>query len=424
MNPDVDAIRARFPSLSTQDNGVSRIYFDNPAGTQVPASVAKAVADSMIDSCANQGGPFRTSRLVNELIKDARHAMADLLNAESVDEIIFGQSMTALTFSLSRSIGPTLEAGDEIVVSQMDHDANITPWVMMARDHDLRIRWLPFSTETYEFDLADLDELLTDRTRMVCVGGASNLTGTLHDIRTICAKARDAGAMSFIDGVQSVPHVPTDVQDIGCDFLACSAYKFFGPHQGVLWGRREAFAPLTAYQVRPASPVIPGNFETGTPSFELMAGTKAAVEYFDWIGTSMAADYLDRYKHLAGRRQRLHAAMALLTDYEQELSSHLIAGLQSIRGITVHGVTDADAMRRRVPTVSFTSGQKDPQTIAEALAEENMFVWHGHNYAVEVVKTLGLDDSGGVVRVGPVHYNTQSELDRLLDSLESRVLRA
>ena len=332
--------------------------------------------------------------------------------------------MTALTFSLARSIGPTLEAGDEIVVSQMDHDANITPWVMMARDHGLEIRWLPFSTETYEFDLADLDELLTDRTRMVCVGGASNLTGTLHDIRAICAKAREAGAMSFIDGVQSVPHVPTDVSEIGCDFLACSAYKFFGPHQGILWGRREAFAPLTAYQVRPASSVIPGNFETGTPSFELMAGTKAAVEYFDWIGTSMAADYMDRYQHLEGRRQRLHAAMALLADYEQGLSLHLIAGLQSINGITVHGVTDADAVHRRVPTVSFTFGQKDPKTIAEALAEENMFVWNGHNYAVEVVKALGLEDTGGVVRVGPVHYNTQAELDQLLDALETRVLRA
>ena len=421
MKPDIDAIRARFPSLSTRDDGVSRIYFDNPAGTQVPASVAKAVADCMIESCANQKGPFRTSRMVDELIDDARDAMADLLNAESADEIVFGQSMTALTFSLARSIGPTLKPGDEIVVSQMDHDANITPWVMMARDHDLKIRWLPFSTETYEFDLADLDEALTDRTRMVCVGGASNLTGTLHDIKAICAKARDVGALSFIDGVQSVPHVPTDVRDIGCDFLACSAYKFFGPHQGILWGRREAFAPLTAYQVRPAPSVIPGNFETGTPSFELMAGTKAAVEYFDWIGTNMAADYLDRYTHLAGRRQRLHAAFGLLVDYEQALSSHLIAGLQSINGITVHGVTDADAMHRRVPTVSFTSVQKDPQTIAEALDEENIFVWHGHNYAVEVVKALGLEDRGGVVRVGPVHYNTQVELDRLLDALESRV---
>ena len=424
MAPDIDAIRARFPSLSTQDDGLPRIYFDNPAGTQVPASVATAVADCLIDCCANQGGPFRTSRMVDELIRDARVAMADLLNAESADEIIFGQSMTALTFSLSRSIGPTLTAGDEIIVSQMDHDANITPWVMMARDHDLRIRWLPFSTETYEFDLADLEELLTDRTRMVCVGGASNLTGTLHDIKAICSKARDVGAMSFIDGVQSVPHVPTDVRDIGCDFLACSAYKFFGPHQGVLWGRREAFAPLQAYQVRPAPSVIPGNFETGTPSFELMAGTKAAVEYFDWIGTSMADDYMDRYQHLAGRRQRLHAAMAMLADYEQGLSTHLIAGLESINGVTVHCVTDPAAVARRVPTVSFTASQKDPRSIAEALDEESIFVWHGHNYAVEVVKTLGLENSGGVVRVGPVHYNTQSELDRLLDTLESRVLSA
>ena len=424
MTPDIDAIRARFPSLATRDDGVSRIYFDNPAGTQVPASVAAAVADTLLHCSANQKGPFRTSRQVDGLIDAARLAMADLLNASSIDEIVFGQSMTALTFSLSRSIGPTLKPGDEIVVSQMDHDANITPWVMMARDHDLEIRWLPFDTESYEFDLARLDELLTDRTRMVCIGGASNLTGTLHDIQGICARARAAGAISFIDAVQSVPHVPTDVQAIGCDFLACSAYKFFGPHQGVLWGRHKAFAPLEAYQVRPAPNVIPGNFETGTPSFELMAGTKAAVEYFDWIGAGMAGDFTEGFAHLSGRRQRLHAAMAMLADYEQGLSSQLIDGLQSIDGVEVHGITDAASMSRRVPTVAFTARRKDPRAIAEALAAENIFVWHGHNYALEVVRVLGLEDSGGVVRVGPVHYNTRAELDRLLDVLESRVLRA
>ena len=417
MNLNLEQIRARFPSLSSVDEGVPRIYFDNPAGTQVPETVATAVADCMIHRCANQQGPFRTSRLVDEVIRDARSAMADLLNAESDDEIIFGQSMTALTFSLSRSLARTFEPGDEIIVSRMDHDANITPWTMIARDHGLTIRWLPFNVETCEFDLADLDALLTDRTRLVCVGGASNLTGTLHDVRQICA-------LTFIDGVQSVPHVPTDVRDIGCDFLACSAYKFFGPHQGVLCGRRDAFAPLEAYQVRPASKVIPGCFETGTPSFELMAGTTAAVEYFDWIGAEMAGNFMSRFDHLSGRRQRVHAAMALLADYEQGLSAHLIAGLSSIKGVTIHGVTDNDAMSRRVPTVSFTAAQMSPQAIAEALDDENIFVWHGHNYALEVVRTLGLEDSGGVVRVGPVHYNTESELDRLLDLLESRILHA
>lgn len=424
MSVQIDEIRARFPSLATLDDGTPRVYFDNPAGTQVPQSVAHAVADSMLHRCANQGGPFRTSRMVDELIRDARAAMADLLNAASDDEIIFGQSMTALTFSLARSLGHVFKPGDEIIVSRMDHDANITPWTMMARDHDLKVRWLPFNTDTYEFDLSDLDELLTERTRMVCVGGASNLTGTLHDVQQISAKARAAGAMTFIDGVQSVPHVPTDVQAIGCDFLACSAYKFFGPHQGILWGRRDAFAPLEAYQVRPASKKVPGCFETGTPSFELMAGTAAAVEYFDWIGARMAGDYLGRYEQLSGRRQRLHAAMALLADYEQGLSAHLIAGLASISGVTIHGVTDPAALSRRVPTVSFTATQQSPQSIAESLDKENIFVWHGHNYALEVVRTLGIEDSGGVVRVGPVHYNTVSELDRLLDLLESRILRA
>ena len=424
MSVQIDEIRARFPSLSTVDDGVPRIYLDNPAGTQVPESVATAVADAMIHRCANQGGPFRTSRLVDELIRDARRAMADFLNAESDDEIIFGQSMTALTFSVARSLGRVFSAGDEIIVSRMDHDANITPWTMMARDHDLTIRWLSFDPETCEFDLDDLDALLSSRTRLVCVGGASNLTGTLHDVRQICQKARAAGALTYIDGVQSVPHVPTDVKQLGCDFLACSAYKFFGPHQGVLWGRREAFAPLEAYQVRPAPKQIPGCFETGTPSFELMAGTTAAIEYFDWIGSHMADGFVDQFEHLPGRRRRLHAAMALLADYEQGLSEHLIAGLSSISGVTIHGVTDPAAMSRRVPTVSFTAEQMSPQAIAAALDDENIFVWHGHNYALEVVKALGLDDSGGVVRVGPVHYNTRSELDKLLNLLETRVLKA
>lgn len=420
MTVNVGEIRAQFPSLSIEDDGRCRLYLDNPAGTQVPARVANAVADAMLNRCANQKGLFRTSRLVDELIADARLAMADFLNASDTREIIFGQSMTALAYHVARSMGRLFEPGDEIIVSTMDHDANVFPWVTMAREHELVVRWLPFNTETYEFDLDDLATLLSERTRLLCVGGAANLTGSLNDIQSMCAMARDAGAWTFIDAVQSVPHVPTDVQSIGCDMLACSAYKFMGPHQGVLWGRREVLDQLHAYQLRPAPQEIPGNFETGTPSFELMAGTTAAVDYYDWIGGSMARDYLSSYDAFDGRRQRVHAAMALLFDHEKAIASRLVGGLQSLPGVTVRGVTDPERMHRRVPTVAFTHASLRPEAIARQLADNNVFVWSGHNYAVELVKAIGLQDEG-MVRVGPVHYNTLDEIDDFLDVLEGVV---
>jgi cysteine desulfurase family protein (TIGR01976 family) len=269
-----------------------------------------------------------------------------------------------------------------------------------------------------------LDDLLNDRTRLVCVGGASNMTGTIHDIRTISAKARQAGAWTYIDAVQWVPHVPTDVQEIGCDFLACSAYKFFGPHQGILWGRREVLERLEPYKVRPAPDSIPGAFETGTQSHEGMAGTAAAVDYFAWIGKTMAQDYLKRNERYEGRSRYVHAAMSCLFDYEITLARHLIDGLRQLPGVKVNGITGADAMARRVPTVSFTAAGMSPADIAQALAKKNIFVWSGHNYAVEAARALNIYDSGGGVRVGPVHYNSVEELDRLLAALEEILPRA
>jgi cysteine desulfurase family protein (TIGR01976 family) len=305
----------------------------------------------------------------------------------------------------------------------MDHDANVTPWVLLARDLGLQVRWLPFNLESFEFDLAALDNLLNDRTRLVCVGGASNMTGTIHDIRAICARAREAGAWTYIDAVQSVPHVPTDVQEIGCDFLACSAYKFFGPHQGILWGRREILELLEPYKVRPAPDSIPGAFETGTQSHEGMAGTAAAVDYFAWVGETMAQDYIKSNERYAGRSRYVHAAMCCLFEYEETLARQLIDGLTHLPGVKVLGITAADAMKRRVPTVSFTAAGISSASIAEALAKQNIFVWSGHNYAVEAARALGIYDSGSGVRVGPVHYNSPQELDRLLTALED-ILRA
>lgn len=414
MQFDASAVREQFPSLSVTDDGVSRIYLDNPAGTQVPVSVAERMSDCLLFGNANIGGYFRTSAIAAEFVDNARIACADFLNASSVAEIIFGQSMTTLTLHLSRSIGRHLEAGDEIVLSRMDHDANIAPWLLMARDHDLKVRWLSFNTESFEFDADALDSVLTDRTRLVCIGGASNMTGTLNDTKSLCAKVRAAGAWSFIDAVQSAPHVLVDVQDTGCDFLVCSAYKFFGPHQSVLWGRRDVLQRLEPYKVRPAPVALPWCFETGTQSHESIAGVAAAIDYLAAIGSAATAS--------TNRRQRLVHAFAELIRYETLLASRLIEGLQAIPGITVQGITDSSAFDRRVPTVSFTHAKKHPDTIARALAEQNIFVWSGHNYAVESAKALGILDSGGVVRIGAVHYNTVAEIDATLTALEG-VLR-
>lgn len=406
MAYDIDAVRAQFPALAITDDGKRRIYFDNPAGTQVPSVVADAVARCLLETSANGGGYFASSKAADEVVNAARVAMADLLNARSSKEIVFGQNMTTITLHISRSIGRLFRPGDEIILSRMDHDANVWPWVLIARDLELEVKWLPFNTETFEFDDDALDQLLTDRTRLVCVGGASNMTGTLNDVASLCAKARAAGALSYIDGVQSVPHVATDVQAIGCDFLVCSPYKFFGPHQGVLYGRSEVLEQLEAYKVRPAPSGVPGRFETGTQSHEGIAGITAAVDYLAWIGTSMAGEQ--------SRRNALRAAMDMLFDYEKQLARHLLEGLGQIDGVTVQGITSPDALDRRAPTVAFTHDRADPAAVAEALAQENIFVWNGHNYAVEVARALGLYDSGGAVRVGPVHYNTPAEIDELL----------
>ncbi|MBT8101051.1 MAG: cysteine desulfurase-like protein [Gammaproteobacteria bacterium] len=416
---DIARIRDQFPALSDTDDGRARVYLDNPAGTQVPRIVAERMSDCLLHRNANIGGYFRTSELAAEVVDNARSAVADFLNAPSTDEITFGQNMTNLTLHLSRSIGRHFKAGDEIIVTKMDHDANIEPWALLARDHNLTVRKLPFDKESYEFDLSELDRLLTDRTRLVCVGGASNLTGTLNDITTICSKAREVGAWTYIDAVQSAPHVATDVQSIGCDFFVCSPYKFFGPHQGVLWGRRELLETLVPYKVRPAPDELPWRFEPGTPSIEGLAGTAAAIDYFAWVGETMGVVDAAGAKSL--RARQVSAAFESMFEYEKALAIELISGLKALPGITVHGITAQDAMDRRVPTVSFTHASQHPDVIAKALADRGIFVWSGHNYAVEIVTVLDLLQSGGVVRAGPVHYNTAAEIDVFLNALEDEL---
>jgi cysteine desulfurase family protein (TIGR01976 family) len=418
MSFDLEKIRGCFPALSRTDNGKPCVYFDNPAGTQVPQSVIDRMADCLVTANANLGGHFSTSRRADAVVADAHRAMADLLNAPSPDEIIFGQNMTSLTLHVSRSIGRRLRPGDEIILSRMDHDANVTPWVLLARDLDLRVRWLAFDRETFEFEVAMLDDLLSDRTRLVCIGAASNMTGTINDVKAIVEHARGAGALTYVDAVQYVPHVATDVQALGCDFLACSAYKFFGPHQGILWGRREVLEALEPYRLRPAPDRIPGSFETGTQSHEGMAGTTAAVDYFAWIGRTMGEAYLRPLAQQSERSRYVHAAMRCLFDYETVLVRRLLGGLAQLPGVRVQGIVAADALSRRVPTVSFTVDRVAPDDVAKALARRGIFVWSGHNYAVEPARWLGIYDRGGVVRVGPVHYNSIEEIDRLLNALE------
>jgi len=416
---DIDAVRAQFPAISQYNGSGAPVYFDNPGGTQVPQSVVEAISDCLINRNANLGGPFATSIKAGEVFDQAHQAMADFVNAVSPREIIFGQNMTSLTFHMARSIGLLFDPGDEIILTRIEHDANVSPWLLMARDHGLVVKWLPFDTDTYEFDIDKLDELLSERTRLVCLNHASNMTGTISDVKTLTEKAQAAGALVYIDSVQYAPHGIIDVQDIGCDFLVCSPYKFFGPHMGVLWGSEAVLKTLDPYKVRPAGSDLPDCFELGTLSHEAMAGVTATVDYFAWAGKTLADEsYRSRFSTAGNqRRQLVCAGMQFLSDYELPLTVRLIEGLQALPGVTVHGITDVKAMDRRVPTISFTAAGHKPSDIASALARENIYVWDGHNYAIEPATQLGLMESGGVVRVGIAHYNTMEEVDRTLEAI-------
>lgn len=402
---DLNRIRSDFPALALQVDGLPAVFLDNPGGTQVPEVVIDAIGDYMVYANANRGGAFATAQRSDAILDDAHAAMADLLNATSPDEIVFGPNMTTLTFAVSRALGRDLKPGDEIVVTRMDHDANITPWAMLAEDRGATLRWADFDVEDYTLDMAGLRGLLNERTRIVAVGYASNATGTVHDIATITRWAHEVGALVFVDAVQYVPHGPVDVQALGCDLLACSAYKFFGPHVGVLYGRYDLLDRLRAYKVRPAKNKPPHKFETGTQNHEGIAGTLAAVEYLAALGSG------------ADRRQRLHSAMAALRDYDHILSAAILDQIQGIPGLRVHGIADRSRLAERVPTVSFSWEGHHPRAVAEALGQAGIFVWDGNFYALSVTERLGLEDRGGMVRIGAVHYNTTDEIARLGDAL-------
>ena len=420
MAINVKKIREQFPALSLTDEGKARIYLDNPGGTQVPRQVLERMERYLVHPNANHGGPFRTSVESDHVLEEAHQGMADLLNAESADEIVFGPNMTTLTFAVSRSIGRLLSRGDVILLTRMDHDGNIGPWMHLAQDLGLKVRWMSFDLETYEYDLAEAADLLKDgAVKLAAINYASNCLGTINNVKAITELAHQSDAMVFVDAVQYVPHGPTDVQDLDCDFLVCSPYKFFGPHQGVLWGKSELLEKLEAYKVRPADDNAPGKFETGTQLHEGQAGTLGVLEYLQWIGETMGSEYQGYFPEFSGRRMNLHAAMLAVQEYEQTLSRRLIDGLRSLAGVVVRGISNQNDFSRRVPTVSFTVKNQNPEEIALKLAEENIFIWHGHNYALEAIRMMELEESGGVVRIGPVHYNTVEEIDCALEVLKT-----
>jgi cysteine desulfurase family protein (TIGR01976 family) len=413
---DVGAVRSHFPSLTRISDEDVPIFFDNPGGTQVAREVIDAVTDYYLHHNANHGGAFATSVRSDAILHEAHAAMADFLGATSPDEIVFGPNMTTLTFGVSRAIGRTLESGNEIVVTRLDHDANIAPWLALE-EHGVVVRWVDINPGDCTLDMGSLEAAISERTKVVAVGYASNAVGTINDVKTIVEMAQAVGALTFVDAVQYAPHGSIDVVDLDCDLLACSAYKFFGPHVGVLYGKYDLLDRLPAYKVRPAGDRPPDKFETGTQNHEGIAGTLGALRYFEWLGEQVISDQLT--VNSASRREKLVTAMTAIREYEKDLSRALIEGLSPIDGVKVWGITDLNQLDRRVPTVSFTMEGRSPRAIAEYLAGHDIYVWDGNYYALAIMERLGLEASGGMVRVGAAHYNTLDEVTRLIGVLKT-----
>ena len=414
MPLDPAIVRQQFPTLHRPD-----VFFDNPGGTQIARQSLDRINQYLLNCNANHEGAFATSRQSDEVLHEAHAAMADFLNAASPDEIIFGNNMTTLTLHISRSLARTLQPGDELVVTRMDHDANISPWLLVADDRGCKVTWVDFDVEDGTLDVDDFARAMERKPKIVAFGYASNALGTVIPVRKLTRMAKEAGALVYVDAVQYAPHGPIDVRDLGCDFLVCSAYKFFGPHAGILYGRGDLLNELMAYKVRPASNELPYKFETGTQNHEGIAGVLGAIEYFEWLGAQFGEpDEEGALSAFTGRRLTLKKAMRAVRAYEYELSRLLIETVQSARGAAIHGVTESKRLDERVPTVSFTLDGHAPRRLAEQLAEKGFYVWDGNYYALAVTERLGLEDKGGMVRVGPVHYNTTDEITRLGKALQ------
>jgi cysteine desulfurase family protein (TIGR01976 family) len=387
---DVDAVRSRFPALAAR-----AAYFDGPGGSQVPQSVMDAVSGYLRDSNANLGGAFRTSRESDEVMERGRAAAADFTGAEP-EGIAFGANMTTLNFNLAHSVARTLETGDEIVVTALDHDANVSPWLLVAEDHDLVVRTAPLRVEDVTLDLDALEELIGERTRVVAFTLASNAVGSIPDAERIAAAAHRVGALAWADAVHMAPHGRLRARAVGIDVLLCSPYKFFGPHLGIAAIRPDLAASLPADRVRPAEEEPPGHrFETGTQSHEAIAGATAAIEYLRELGGG-----------------DLDSAFALIEEHETRLTARFLSGLPD--GVELYGIRTPEG---RTPTFCFNVDGRSPRDVAELLGEQELYVWDGNYYALEPMRALGIDDGGGAVRAGFLHYTTEDEVDRLLEAL-------
>jgi cysteine desulfurase family protein (TIGR01976 family) len=414
MTLDLSLVRSQFPSLNRP-----AIFFDNPGGTQIARQSLDRINQYLLECNANHEGAFATSIASDAVLEEAHHAMADFYNAARAEEIIFGANMTTLTLHLSRSIARNWNAGDEIVVTRLDHDANVTPWVLAAQDRNCKINWVDFDVEDGTLNLDSLQRALERKPKFLAVGYASNALGTINPVDQIIKMAHAAGTMVYIDAVQYAAHGPIDVQKLDCDFLVSSAYKYFGPHSGILYGRQTLLEELFAYKVRPASNRLPYKFETGTQNHEGIAGVLGAVEYFEWLGKTFGGEHEQKLaaEGFTGRRLELKKAMFALHGYELELNRALLAALQSVPGLELYGITDPGKLDQRVATFSFRLKNIPPRKVAEQLAAQGLYVWDGNYYAINVTERLGLEDKGGMVRVGAVHYNTLEEVERLKAAL-------
>ena len=408
--PIIDYCRRQFPALSRRVDGHTAAFFDGPGGTQVPQRVIDAVSHYLAHTNANHGGLFATSQESDRVLAEAHQALADFFGADDPGTIVFGHNMTSLTFALARALARTWKSGDEIVVTRLDHDANVAPWVLAAKDAGANVRWIGVREDDGTLDLDQFQHTINERTKLVAVGAASNATGGINPIRDIATLAHAVGAQVFCDAVHYAPHNLLDVQALGCDYLACSAYKFFGPHCGVLWGKRPLLENLEAYKVRPAPQTLPDKWMVGTQSHEAIAGTAAAVEYLADLGRRLAGN------ESLPRRGALREAYREIGLYERQLAGKLLAALEQMGEIKVWGITSLQRLEERVATISFTHERVTPQEMAEQLGRLGFFVWHGHYYALNFTETLGLEPQG-MLRVGLLHYNTAGEVERLLEAL-------
>ena len=416
-------LRKKFPSLARKQDGKPTIFFDGPGGTQVPQTVIDAINRHFIEMNHHMEGDFLGSQQVDAAIADARAIFADFFNAPSsgekaFDEIAFSLNFTSHTYNVSRSIAQTLSPGDEIMVTVRDHEANHSPW-MALKEVDATVHEVDINTKDCTLDMADFEAKLNKRTKVVAIGLASNFSGNISDMKAVTDMAHQAGAIVYADAVHYAPHGPIDVQDLDVDFLALSVYKVFGPHGvGVLYGKKDVIDQLPSYKVRPCTY---HKFESGTQAFSNIPGATAAIEYIAGLGKMYGTPYADQFPGIKGRRLDLKTGMAAIREYEMSLFEHLIKGVQTLPGIKMYGITDPKQFNRRTPTLAMTVDGFTPHQIGEYMGEQGIFLWTGNFYAQRLDERLGTYENGGVVRVGLSHYNTEEEVDRYLEALETLI---